>query len=281
MSLTGITAYLRPETLEEAFAMLGAGVVPLGGGTDLIHRAPPGTTTLVDLDALPLRYIRNGDGFAVGATTTLTEMLEHPGLAAHLDGVVAGMLRRVGSPLLRNAATIGGHLARGRLSDIVPLLLALDATVTVYDGTERSLPLARYYAEGVHRTRCLITEVAVPAAGDDTAASFLKFTRTAYDLALLNCAARVRLGRDGRVAECRLVVGETPALGAAVASAAAALDGGPLDDEHIAAAAEAAAASVAFGSDQRAAADYRRALCRAGLRRCLGEVRRRFEERGR
>ncbi len=59
----------------------------------------------------------------------------------------------MGSPLLRNAATIGGHLARRRYSDIVPVLLALDATVTVFDGTERTLPLAAFYAEGPDRCR--------------------------------------------------------------------------------------------------------------------------------
>jgi len=277
MSLTGITAYLRPGTLAEAFALLGPGTVPLGGGTDLIHHAPPGTTTLVDLEALPLHYLRNGDGFRIGATTTLTEMLEHPALAAHLGGVVAGMLRQVGSPLLRNAATLGGHLARGRLSDIVPVLLALDATVTLFDGGERSLPLARYYAEEVHRSRHLLTEVSLPAAGRGTAAAFLKFTRTAYDLALLNFASWVRLGRKGEVVDCRVVVGETPALGSPVAAATQVLVGARLDEERIAAAAEAAAGAISFGSDQRAGADYRQALCRVGVRRCLGEVRRRLE----
>ena len=61
----------------------------------------------------------------------------------------------VGTSLLRNVATIGGHLARSRLSDIVPTLLALDATVTVYDGKERTMPLATFYAEGVNRQRLL------------------------------------------------------------------------------------------------------------------------------
>ena len=96
-------------------------------------------------------YIRQDRGFAIGATATLTDMLEHPGLAAHLDGVVAKMLGGVGSPLLRNAATIGGHLARGRYSDVVPVLLALDATITVFDGSEQIMPLAAYYAEGRRR----------------------------------------------------------------------------------------------------------------------------------
>jgi CO/xanthine dehydrogenase FAD-binding subunit len=279
MSLTGITSYLRPETLEEAYSRLGSGALAVGGGTDVIRHTHAGISTLVDLGALPLRYIREGHGYAIGANTTLTEMLEHPGLAAHLDGVVAGMLRGVASPLLRNVATIGGHLARRRYSDIVPVLLALGAAVTVYEGAEHTLPLDRFYAESTRRSRAIITEVQIPPAGRDTAAAFLKFARTAFDFALLNCAVLVRRGTTGLVAECRIVVGETPALGAAVAAAEEALRGGPLDQAGIAAATEAAAASVAFGSDHRASADHRRALCRAAVRRCLEETGRRFEER--
>jgi CO/xanthine dehydrogenase FAD-binding subunit len=185
----------------------------------------------------------------------------------------------VGSLLLRNAATIGGHLARGRYSDIVPLFLALDATITVFDGTEHTLPLGAYYAAGRHRSRSLITEIGIPAADPGTAAAFLKFTRTSFDFALLNCAVRVRLGPEGVVAESRVAVGETPALAAPVTPAADCLLDGPLDDEHIAAAATAAAAAIPAQDDQRASADYRRALCRAGVRRCLEEARRRLPER--
>jgi len=279
MSLTGITSYLRPGTLEEALSLLDDRAIAVAGGTDVIRHPHVGVTTLVDLGALPLRYLRQDRGFAVGATATLTDMLEHPGLAAHLDGVVAQMLRRVGSPLLRNAATIGGHLARGRYSDVVPLLLALDATISLFDGTERTLLLADYYREGLHRNRALITEVGLPAAGTDTAAAFMKFARTSFDFALLNCAVRVRLSDEGRVAECRIAVGETPALGALVAPAADYLLDGPLDDEHLETAAAIAAQAVPAQDDQRASADYRGALCRVGVRRCLAEVRRRFAER--
>jgi CO/xanthine dehydrogenase FAD-binding subunit len=279
MSLTGITSYLRPATLEEALALLGDRAIAVAGGTDVIRHPHVGVDTLVDLGALPLRYIRQDRGFALGATATLTDMLEHPGLAAHLDGVIAVMLQGVGSPLLRNIATIGGHLARGRYSDIVPVLLALDATVTLFDGIEHTLPLAAYYAEGRHRSRSLITEVGLPAAGADTAAAFLKFTRVAYDFALLNCAVRVRLGRKGKVAECRVAVGEIPALAAPVAAAADHLLDGPLDDERIGMAAAIAAEEIPAQDDQRASADYRRALCRVGVRRCLEEARRRLAER--
>lgn len=281
MSLTGITGYLRPETLAEAYASLGEGTLPVAGGTDILRHTHAGITTLVDLRGLPLRYIREEHGFAVGANTTLTDMLEHPGLSAHLDGVIARMLRNVGSALLRNAATIGGHLARRRYSDIIPVLLALDAGVTVYEGIERTLPLAAFCAEPVGRRHQLITEVQIPPAGAYTAASFLKFCRTIFDFALLNCAVLLRLDEAGTVAHSRVVVGETPALAQSVPEAEDALAGRSPDDEAISRAAEAAAGAIAFAGDQRASADYRRALCLVAVRRGLEEARRRLQERGR
>lgn len=280
MAVAQAARYLRPQTLEEALGALGPDVIPVAGGTDVILHAPAGTRTLLDLSALPLDYIREQDGFAVGAMTTLTGMLEHPGLATHLDGVLAETLQHVGTSLLRNVATIGGHLARGRLSDLVPTLLALDATVSVFDGEEHTLPLAGYYAGGVNRERLLLTEVRVPEAGPDTAAGFLKLSRTFFDMALLNCACSVQLD-GGRVAACRIVVGETPALGASVPAAEELLTGGTLDDETIAAAASAAAESIEFGTDSRAGAEYRSVLAVVAVRRVLNGIRHRFEERRR
>ena len=98
MSLTGITAYLRPQTLEEAYSCLGSGALAVAGGTDVLRHTHVGVHTLVDVSALPLRYIRDERGFAIGANATLTDLLEHPGLAAYLDGVIAGMLRAGGLP---------------------------------------------------------------------------------------------------------------------------------------------------------------------------------------
>lgn len=48
MSLSGIVEYLRPHTVEQAFAAIGPAALPLAGGTDLILHAPPGVTTLID-----------------------------------------------------------------------------------------------------------------------------------------------------------------------------------------------------------------------------------------
>lgn len=270
--LNDITAFQRPATIAEAFAAVASGGVPISGGTDVILHARRGPTTLVDLTGLPLAGIsRVEDDIVVGATTTMTEMLHHPETAAVANGVLAQMLREVGSPLLRNAATIGGHVARGRLSDVIPVLLALDATIQFHDGSSKSEPLAGFYAREGHRQPLIVTAVTIPVPPADSAAAFRKFSRTRFDLAILNAACRVDLD-GGVVSNARVVVGETPALGASLAACEASLVGGPLDEPAIERCAAIAASAVPARADDRASAEYRRALAAVLVRRCLREA---------
>ena len=182
------------------------------------------------------------------------------------------MLRLVGSPLLRNRATIGGHLARGRLSDVIPVLLALDAVITWYDGTVREGPLADFYGSAVHRTPIIVTAVTIPAVHRPSTASFRKFSRTHFDLAILNCACRIDITDEGTVAAARVVVGETPALAASVTDAEVLLHGRPLDPTAITAAAALAATEIPARDDDRASAEYRRAIAEVLVRRCLADI---------
>ena len=123
---------------------------------------------LVDLAHLGLDRIEvAGDGsIRLGAMVTLTDMMEHPALRALPSGVIHEMMVHVGSPLLRNAASIGGHLARGWLSDVIPVLLVLDASVEFFDGEHRTAGLDRYYEERLHEGPHILTGVAIPPAGD-------------------------------------------------------------------------------------------------------------------
>lgn len=108
--------YLMPHSIDEAVKLLdqhGGEAMLVGGGTDLfpnMKRRQFEPKYLVGLSSLPeLRGISNGNGFAIGAGTTLTALSlnekiinAYPALAT-----AAGL---VSSPQLRNAGTIGGNL---------------------------------------------------------------------------------------------------------------------------------------------------------------------------
>ena len=270
-----IREYLRPATVDQALTWLNqeAGRARIvGGGTDLALHPAPETTTLIDLARTGLGEISAADGtITIGATATLTAVAEHPAIAAHLGGVIPAMLRHVGSPLLRNAATVGGHLARGRLSDVIPLFVALDASVSYFDGSGQETSLEDYYGAGIQHTRHILTAVHLPPPPDDGDAEFLRFSRTAFDVAMLNGACVVGWD-DDRVERARVAIGERPGRGTRIRAAEAVLEGEPLDEARIARCAQTAQEMVDVDGDSRASARYRRHLTSITVRRCLAAI---------
>jgi CO/xanthine dehydrogenase FAD-binding subunit len=275
MPTTRQQEYVRPTTVEAAVDLIRRGprVAIVGGGTDLLLRIPPQTEILVDLSDLELDYVAaTPDGVRVGAMTTLTTMAEDRALASIAGGVIPAMMVHVGSPLIRNLATIGGHLVRGRLSDIVPVLAVLDTHVTYSDGTiERTVPLLDFYEHGTNRAPILLTEATIPPDPPGAAASFRRFSLTAYDMALMNCAVWVT--RDGgKVSRSRIVFGDTPAIAAPAPDAARLLVGNELDPRRNAEVAALAAAEISVGNDGYASDTYRRNLAEVLARRCLDDL---------
>ncbi len=268
-----ITDYLHPTSAEVAFSTLtslGSRARLVGGGTDLSLHPPADVDTLIDLSTAGLGGIdRDGGGITIGATTTLTEMLEYRPLGDVWSGVVHTMLARVASPLHRNAASIGGHLARGRLSDVIPVMLALDAAVRFFDGSPQQMPLVEFYATRRNRKPLVVTSVRIPSDGGR--AAFRKFARTTYDLAILNVACAARFKGD-IVTSARIVVGERPSLAVPLTHAAGLLVGEILTKESIAHAATVASDTIEVRSDPRGSAEYRRHLTEVLVRRCLTEI---------
>ncbi len=277
MNVPSILAFHRPLTIERVWQLLeegGSSIRLVGGGTDLAIHCPPDVRALVDLAGLKLDRIFMGDDGAIhiGAMATLTALLEHPMTAQHSGGVIAEMLAHVGSPLLRNAATIGGHLARGRLSDVVPVCLALDADVVVYDGAHHRMRLDAYYRRLAHRSPHLLTELVLPTLPPPSAAAFVRFSRSAYDHALVAVATRVDLV-DGAVRSARVAVGARYGPASLIPGAEAVLVGSVLDDEAIEEAAGVVEDVVEVDPSWMASAEYRRHVAAILVGRSLVDVR--------
>jgi aerobic carbon-monoxide dehydrogenase medium subunit len=281
MAVHGIETYHRPPDVAEVWRLVrdgGASVRLLAGGTDLTVRAPATVTTLVDLQAAGLRWVTADDDGAVhlGAMATFTDLLEHPAVRAYAGGVLVDALHRFGSVLHRNLGTIGGHLARSRLSDLVPTLLALDATVDVHTDEVATLPLADYL-DGPRSGGAphLLTAVHLPPAAPGTAAAFERLTRTAYDHAMVNACAWVAT-EAGSVTAARVAAGLAGRLGRRLPGAEDALVGAALDDDAIAACAEVVRTTLPAGSGD-GDDTYRRHVAGVLVGRCLTTVRQRLE----
>lgn len=281
MSRPNIKEYHRPSTLEEAWAHVSSGdrsMRILSGGTDLTISAPPEVETLIDVSrVLDDAIERELDGsIRIGAMATFTQLLLSEPLADHATGVVPEMLWDLGNPLLRNISTIGGHLARGKLSDVVPVMVALDASVRLYRGDSQVVPLQRYYDDSMHSSPHLLTDLILPAVSARSAAAFLRFARTSFDFPMLNICCRIDLG--GRlVSEARIVCGATPLRSQRATGAESWIREHGLEPRAIATAARRAKDEIRTRDGWVASAEYRSHLVEVLTERCLLEVARRLE----
>lgn len=138
-----IVEYYRPETLEEALALLARDetlTVPLAGGSAL-DKASPQPLAVVDLQSLGLNTAqRRGNYLTLGAMFTLQSMLDHgdahPTQAWKLPAALTQAIKHEASYNLRQVATVAGTLvaADGR-SPFTTAMLALDAVLTLQPGS--------------------------------------------------------------------------------------------------------------------------------------------------
>ena len=200
-------------SIDDACAALTADpeALVIAGGTDLMVEVNRGTRlvgNVVAVDRVPelQGWSLEGDRSNVlrlGAGTTCADLAE-PSLAK-LVPALAQAARTVGSPQIRNAATLGGNLATASpAGDMLPVLAALDAEVELRSSTgTRRLPLDEFVV-GVKVNALvpgeLITAIRVPVL--DGPQEFLKVgTRNAMVIAVTSLALVVdRPGRTVRVA---------------------------------------------------------------------------------
>jgi CO/xanthine dehydrogenase FAD-binding subunit len=245
-----ITEYMRPKTLEEALKMLSRpNVRPLGGGT-ILTQVKNEAFAVVDLQALGLDKIRKaGEKLEIGATATLTTLLESP----HVPAALADALR-LETPLnLRNMGTVAGTLmsADGR-SPFAAVMLALDAKLTIEGGsTPQVIGLGDFLpqrSELIHSK--LITRVDIPV---NVILGYESVARTPSDRPIA-CAA-VASWPSGRT---RL------ALGGWGPSPLLAMDGNEPGGVK-----EAARNAYAEAGDEWASAEYRAEMAAVLAERCL------------
>lgn len=281
MTRSHIQAYHRPEALSEAWRFVADGdpeVRLLSGGADLTIHCPPEVTTLVDVSrVIDADIVVGEDGtITFGGMATLSAVMEHGTVASLCSGVIPEMMVHVGNPLLRNFSTIGGHLARGKLSDVVPVFLTLDAGVELFDGSVSKMPLNEYYSSGRNTLPHILTSVTLPPQPERSAASFLRFSRTAFDFPIINCCCRVAI-EGNEITAASIVLGATPDRGQWATDAAATITEEGLGDDAITAAAGLARDEITTGSGWVASGEYRSHLVGVLVTRCLETVRDRLE----
>lgn len=181
-------------------------------------------------------------------------------------------------PLIRNLATIGGNICDASpAADVSPVLLALDASVTLEStaGGYRTMPLFEFF-KGPRRTARgeneLLTSVSFPNPGDDERAFYYKLGKRKADaISIVSLAMTVKLN-GGLVERARIALGAVAPVAMRAIRAEMFLQDETLNDKTIATAAALAASEAQPIDDFRAGGNYRRQMVEVLVSRGLKEI---------
>jgi aerobic carbon-monoxide dehydrogenase medium subunit len=282
--------YYEPTSLADAVALgarFGDDGRFLAGGTDLIvqmHRGKVRPRHLVSLHRVPgLAAIDVNGAVRVGALVTHRALERFPAFQGRLRALVEGA-EVVGGHQVRNVGTVGGNIVNASpAADVVPVLLALDASVTCLGpGGERVLRLEDFLVGSGRTTRLpdeLLTSVRFAGLAPRSATAFLKAgRRRAMEISVVCVAARLTLDANGeRCLEARIALGAVAPRTLRAHEAERFLEHRALTAEALREAAKLAAGACQPISDVRASARYRGLLVETlvprVLARCVERVR--------
>ena len=279
----GVFEYHRPNTVEEALALLGQfgedGKV-LAGGHSLVpmmklRLAEP--AHLIDINAIDgLRGIRDeGDVIVIGAGTTQAEVLASVLLAKKCP-ILPEAATQIADPQVRNCGTIGGNCANGDPGNDDPaIMMALDASYTLQSQDGERQIAAREFYQGIYTTALadneLLTEVRIPTPAEGVGMSYQKIKRKVGDYAIAAAAVTLSMS-DGQCTDAAIAltnVGDTALLPLAAADA---IKGTSVDASAVDAAAEAAMAASEPVEDLRGTREYRTAMAGQMTRQAIVEA---------
>ncbi len=291
----------RPSSIADALELLQANpdMRAIAGGTDLLLDLQRGSdgppVDLVDLTAIEgfgaiadeQHFLRLGGGVRHNQVVSNTVLI---GAALPL----AQACLEVGSPQLRNRATIAGNLATASpANDTISALMALGASVELSSLTsgeieQRVVPVDAFFTgfrETVLLPGELITAIQVPRLAANQRGIWVKLgLRKAQAISVVHAGIVLTFDRDlgapGRgesalgatVTDARLAIGSVAPTVRLVPEFAEDLIGSVLDRTSISRAANVAAEAVSPISDGRATAEYRTAGVDVLIRRSLGAI---------
>lgn len=208
----------------------------LAGCTDLLtdfKKHLNGCGLMIDLSGIKeMRFIEvQGNDLVIGALATFTEILESP-LVREYGLCLAQAAESVGSPQIRNRATIGGNIANGSpAADSIPALLALNAWIKYTDsqgstyktGLEEYLSSHRGQMQAKHG---FIEAVGIPMNGALRFSGFIKLgSRSKVTISKLSLAVAYALDDKGIIRDPRLALGSVGKTAVRVAAAEKLMEG--------------------------------------------------------
>lgn len=274
--------YHEPLTVDEACRImgeLGRSAKLLAGGTDLIvnmKKKVLSPSHVVSLSGIAdLKELDSANGTVkIGACLTASEIAQSETILKSFSALSKGA-GSLGSPLIRNLATIAGNLASARpAADFPPALLAYDGQVVLVKSSgERIVPLADFFkgpGQTVMEPDELLTQIILPKPPAGSGAGFIKLgVRKTLEISLTNVAAYLALDQDGSIKTARVFLGSVAPTPLRSPSAEKVLTGERPAEALFEKAGEAAAGDSKPIDDFRASAEYKKAMVAVLTKRAL------------
>lgn len=236
----------KAATLEEAWQLNQKRPNRVMGGMLWMRLSQGNVMTMIDLSDLGLNQIEETETeFSIGAMVTLRELELHAGIASYTKGAMKEALRHIVGVQFRNLATVGGSVfGRFGFSDVLTILMALNAKVELYKGG--IIPIVEFAK--MKYDRDILVRVIIPKEALSSSYASVRIAKT--DFPVLTCAAA--LTGEG----VQIAVGARPAKAALVKDEQGLLTL-PFTEEKVQAFAEYAASVLPTESNPRGSAKYR------------------------
>lgn len=189
----------------------------LAGGTDLlVHIREERNRGSIIIDISDIREMKKieimENEIILGALTTFSEVVQNKHIKKNIIGFWKAA-KSIGSPQIRNMATIGGNICNASpAADIVPPLLALDAILNVKSNDEeRSMKLSEFY-RGKGKTALKANEMIISirfpnSKNKKTHIGFEKLgSRNALAISKISCSVYLEI-KDELIKEIRIASG--------------------------------------------------------------------------
>jgi xanthine dehydrogenase small subunit len=278
---SGGQLFAKPVTVKDAaaFRAAHADALLIAGGTDIGVQANKRMRTITTLlSTAGLRELESlrveNRAIAAGARVALSDLEK---LAAQHLPEYAKMLANFGSPLIKNAGTIGGNIGNGSpIGDTMPALFVLNAEIELAGpaGTRRVNINEFYtgYRKSVLKTDELIAGVRVPLpAAGDVFKVYKVSRRKDLDISTFTAAFWAQI-RGETIAGIRIAYGGVGPVILRLPRTEAALKGSPFSEDSFRAAGAVARSEITPLSDVRGEADYRLQLAENILLKFFAET---------
>lgn len=252
----------------------------LAGGTDLMVSVNQGRITpqrLIYIVDSGLDYIKvEEENIVLGATTSFTTILNSEVIKNKMP-LLSAAVASIGSPAIRNVATIGGNIATASpAADSVLALLALKATLKLSSiNQSRKILIEDFFAgpgQTVLNRNEFIEEIIIPTPSTFSRWNYRKLgKRKAQTLAVASVAIYLPM-TDNNCGNVRIALGAVAPTPILAKSAMDLMKGQPLGESLIEQAARAALESTLPIDDVRGSAWYRRKVIGGLVNELLLEI---------